>query len=70
MSKPSDRHPAIEQMMEIEKIPVEMLPRHTGQSHLSLGRFIVYPLSIPGELGHPESHAIQISHSAAPVGGG
>jgi glycosyltransferase involved in cell wall biosynthesis len=50
LSKPSDTHPALEQIMEmakkgmqIKEIPVEMGTRRTGKSHLSLMRFLIYP---------------------------
>ncbi len=51
LHKPSDTHPAVEQMLEIAKkgmkikeIPIEMPARSTGESHLSLVRFIFYPI--------------------------
>lgn len=50
LSRHSDRHPAIEQMLEIAKkgfrikeISVEMKLRFNGQSHLSLKKFVAYP---------------------------
>lgn len=50
LSKPSDTHPAVEQMLEIAKkgmkikeVPVEMPLRDTGGSHLSLARYALYP---------------------------
>lgn len=51
LHKPSDAHPAVEQMLEIAKkgmrikeVPIEMLARNSGESHLNLVRFIFYPL--------------------------
>ncbi len=51
LHKPSDKHPAIEQMLEmarkgmkIKEVPIEMLPRNSGESHLSLVKFVLYPL--------------------------
>lgn len=51
LSKPSDINPAVEQMLEIAKkgmsikeVPIEMPVRNTGESHLSLARFALYPL--------------------------
>ncbi len=50
LSKPSDLHPAIEQITEIAKkrmkikeIPIVMLPRLKGNSHLSTTRLLLYP---------------------------
>lgn len=50
LSKPSDINPAVEQMMEmakkkmkIKEIPIEMPIRNTGNSHLSLIKFLLYP---------------------------
>ncbi len=50
LSKPCEKHPAIEQMLEIarrgmkiKEIPIEMPERINGKSHLSLTRFAVYP---------------------------
>ena len=50
LSKPSDAHPAVEQMLEIAKknmsmkeIPVEMPIRYSGESHLSMIKFLCYP---------------------------
>jgi glycosyltransferase involved in cell wall biosynthesis len=50
LSKPSDTHPALEQVMEIAKkgmqikeIPIEMSIRSMGKSHLNLRRFMTYP---------------------------
>jgi glycosyltransferase involved in cell wall biosynthesis len=50
LSKPSDINPAVEQMMEmakkgmkIKEIPIEMPNRNTGNSHLSLSKFLLYP---------------------------
>ncbi len=51
MRRPCDRHPAIEQVlsmakhkMKIKEVPVEMRDRKNGHSHLSLKRFIMYPV--------------------------
>ena len=50
LSKPSDLHPAIEQITEIAKrgmkikeIPITMLARRNGNSHLSPTRLIIFP---------------------------
>jgi len=50
LHKPSDTHPAVEQMLEIAKkgmrikeIPIEMQARCNGASHLNLLRFALYP---------------------------
>jgi len=50
LSKPSDRFPAVEQMLEMAKkgmqireVPVEMSVRSTGSSHLDFIRFALYP---------------------------
>lgn len=50
LSKPSDTHPAVEQMLEIAKrgmrikeVPIEMPIRDTGKSHLDLTKFAFYP---------------------------
>ena len=50
LHKPSDTHPAVEQMLEIAKkgmrikeIPIEMQARCNGESHLNLVRFALYP---------------------------
>lgn len=52
LSKSCDKHPALEQMMEIAKrgmkireVPIEMLTRKSGKSHLSLVNFALYPFS-------------------------
>jgi len=51
LSRPCNTHPALEQMMEIAKkgmkimeVAVEMPARNNGKSHLSLGKFILYPV--------------------------
>jgi glycosyltransferase involved in cell wall biosynthesis len=51
LHKPSDTHPAVEQMMEIAKkgmrireIPIKMSARNSGSSHLSLPKFALYPI--------------------------
>lgn len=51
LCKPSDTHPAVEQMLEIAKrgmkikeVPIEMLIRNNGKSHLNLIKFTLYPL--------------------------
>jgi len=51
LHKPSDAHPAVEQMLEIAKkgmrikeVPIEMQTRNSGESHLNLVRLIFYPL--------------------------
>jgi glycosyltransferase involved in cell wall biosynthesis len=53
LHKPSDTHPAVEQMLEIAKkgmrikeIPIEMLARCNGESHLNLVRFALYPFRV------------------------
>lgn len=53
LSKPSDKHPAVAQMLEIankgmkiKEVPVEMSIRSTGESHLSLIRFALYPFRV------------------------
>jgi len=53
LSKPSDAHPAVEQMLEIAKknmsikeIPVEMPIRYTGESHLNIIKFLLYPFRV------------------------
>jgi glycosyltransferase involved in cell wall biosynthesis len=50
LSRPSDVHPAVEQMLEIAKkgmkigeVPVEMPARKTGESHLSFWKYSMYP---------------------------
>ena len=50
LSKSSEKHPALEQMMEIAKrgmkigeVPVEMPARNTGKSHLNLIKLALYP---------------------------
>ncbi len=50
LSRSSDLHPAVEQMLEMHKkrfrikeIPMVMPVRAVGQSHLSLKRFFMYP---------------------------
>lgn len=50
LHRPSDTHPAVEQMLEaakkgmrIKEVPVEMVVRNAGKSHLSLIRFALYP---------------------------
>jgi len=50
LHKPSDKHPAVEQILEmakkgmkIKEVPIEMPPRQIGKSHLNLIRFALYP---------------------------
>ncbi len=51
LSRSSDKHPAVEQMLEmaqkgfkIKEVSVEMKLRHHGKSHLSLKNFFFYPM--------------------------
>lgn len=51
LSRASDRHPAVEQMMEIlnegywiKEISIEMPQREKGQSHLDLSNLALYPV--------------------------
>ncbi len=53
LSKSSDTHPAVEQMLEIAKrnmtikeIPVEMPSRYAGESHLNIIKFLLYPFRV------------------------
>ena len=53
LHKPSDKHPAVEQMLEMAKrgmklkeVPIEMPVRKTGKSHLNLVRFVLYPFRV------------------------
>ena len=53
LHKPSDAHPAVEQMLEIAKrgmkikeVPIEFQPRNAGNSHLNFIRFAFYPFRV------------------------
>jgi hypothetical protein len=53
VGRPADRHPAVEQMLEISRkkmkikeISIEMPVRKKGESHLNVKTYILYPFRV------------------------